>query len=144
MFFSILCCSNSLNVIHRIKETLRKKFADAANNLERQIRETSGDLAAIEGPLELQQERVHQVQTQLPDLTQALRVVEQIEEECQAANVEENDYTVFTVQDLVFELELVVQSISKKIAFIDNQVRLYPYACVYCKLTNFLRLFHGI
>ena len=142
---SILCCSNSPNVINRIKETLRKKFADAANNLERQIRETSGDLAAIEGPLELQQERVHQVQTQLPDLTQALRVVEQIEEECQAANVEENDYTVFTVQDLVFELELVVQSISKKIAFIDNQVcRLYPYVCVYCKLTNFLRLFLGI
>lgn len=30
---------------------------------------------------------------------------------------------MFTCQDLVFELELVVQSIAKKIAFIDNQVR---------------------
>jgi hypothetical protein len=44
------------------------------------------------------------------------------EKECTAANVEENDYTVFTCQDLQFELELVVQSIAKKIAFIDNQV----------------------
>ena len=44
------------------------------------------------------------------------------EEDCQAANVDENDYTVFTFQDLQFEHELVVQSISKKIAFIDNQV----------------------
>lgn len=44
------------------------------------------------------------------------------EGECNAANVEENDYTVFTCQDLAFELELVIQSIVKKIAFIDNQV----------------------
>ena len=44
------------------------------------------------------------------------------EEDCQAANVDENDYTVFTSQDLGFELELVVQSISKKVAFIDNQI----------------------
>ena len=39
-----------------------------------------------------------------------------------AANVEENDYTVFTWQDLEFELELLVQNIAKKISFIDNQV----------------------
>jgi hypothetical protein len=47
------------------------------------------------------------------------------EADCNAANVEENDYTVFTCQDLEFELELVMQSIIKKIAFIDNQVRLF-------------------
>lgn len=46
----------------------------------------------------------------------------QAEEECNAANVEENDYTIFTVADLEFELELVVQSVSKKLTFIDNQV----------------------
>lgn len=44
------------------------------------------------------------------------------ETNCNAANVEENDYTVFTCQDLEFEMELVVQSIIKKLAFIDNQV----------------------
>jgi len=37
--------------------------------------------------------------------------------------VEENDYTVFTGQDLAFELELVIQAVGKKIAFIENQVR---------------------
>jgi hypothetical protein len=51
------------------------------------------------------------------------------EKECTAANVEENDYTVFTCQDLQFELELVVQSIAKKIAFIDNQARLPVCDC---------------
>ncbi|KAG9078941.1 hypothetical protein FS749_008992, partial [Ceratobasidium sp. UAMH 11750] len=33
-----------------------------------------------------------------------------------------NDYTIFTHQDLQFELELVVQSVVKKIAFIENQI----------------------
>lgn len=44
------------------------------------------------------------------------------EADCFAANVEENDHTVFTCQDLEFELELVIHSVAKKIAFIDNQV----------------------
>lgn len=62
------------------------------------------------------------IQTRLPALTETLSKVAEAEAECTAANVEENDYTVFTCQDLEFELELVVQSIVKKIAFIDNQV----------------------
>jgi hypothetical protein len=36
--------------------------------------------------------------------------------------VEENDYTVFTRDDLEFELGLVKLGVAKKIAFIDNQV----------------------
>jgi len=50
--------------------------------------------------------------------------VERAEQNCTAANIEENDYTVFTCQDLEFELGLVTQSIAKKISFIDNQVRI--------------------
>ena len=52
----------------------------------------------------------------------ALAEVCQADSGCQAANVDENDYTVFTYQDLEFELGLVVQSITKKIKFIENQV----------------------
>ena len=51
-----------------------------------------------------------------------LAEVVRAEEECVAANVDENDYTIFTSQDLAFELELVVQNIVKKISFIENQV----------------------
>ncbi len=40
-------------------------------------------------------------------------------------NVDENDYTVFTTSDLEFELELLRQSVAKKLAFIDNQVCLH-------------------
>lgn len=64
-----------------------------------------------------------EIQKRIPALSDTLAAVTAAENECNAANVEENDYTVFTCQDLEFELELVVQSIVKKIAFIDNQVR---------------------
>ena len=59
----------------------------------------------------------------MPALADALADIAKVEEDCQAANIDENDYTVFTYQDLEFEHELVVQSISKKISFIGNQVR---------------------
>lgn len=72
---------------------------------------------------------MHEIQTRLPHLSDVLTTVAAAEEECSAANVEENDYTVFTCQDLEFELELVTQSVAKKIAFIDNQVRIF-YFCL--------------
>ena len=40
-----------------------------------------------------------------------------------AANIEENDHTVFTSQDLEFELKLVQGTVVKKVKFIENQVR---------------------
>ena len=76
----------------------------------------------MEGPIEGQQRQIEKIQTRIPALSDALSTVEAAEAECVAAKVEENDYTVFTCQDLEFELELVVQSIAKKISFIDNQV----------------------
>ncbi|TFY52094.1 hypothetical protein EVJ58_g10204 [Rhodofomes roseus] len=115
--------SRAINAeIRQIKEALRKAFADLANNFEKRLRSISSELAGIEGALEDQQEQVTQLRTKLPLLRDGLAAVINAEDECRAANVDENDYTVFTCQDLEFELELLEQSISKKIAFIDNQI----------------------
>lgn len=115
--------SRAINAqIREIKETLRKHFADLANDFEKRISEISSELASIEGPLEDQQEQVRQLQTRLPVLSEKLAELAGAEEDCQAANVDENDYTVFTFADLQFEHELLVQAISKKLAFIDNQI----------------------
>ncbi|KAF9452931.1 hypothetical protein P691DRAFT_659813 [Macrolepiota fuliginosa MF-IS2] len=108
--------------IREIKEGLRKKFAKVANEFEHRLHSISHELASMEGPLESQQEQVKEIETRIPALSDALADVAGIEAECEAANVEENDYTVFTYQDLAFELELVVHSIAKKIAFMDNQI----------------------
>jgi chromosome segregation ATPase len=105
----------------RIQETLRKKFAALADDFRDRLRAVSLELSTVEGPLEEQQRQIESIQTRIPALSEALGGVEAAEAECIAAKVEENDYTVFTCQDLEFELELVVQSIAKKISFIDNQ-----------------------
>ncbi|PFH51257.1 hypothetical protein AMATHDRAFT_75099 [Amanita thiersii Skay4041] len=115
--------SRAINAqIREIKESLRMRFADLANNFEYQLHIISSELTAIEGPLEEQQQKVQEIQTRIPALSDALSEAAAAEAECMAANVEENDHTVFTCQDLAFELELLVQSIAKKIAFIDNQI----------------------
>jgi chromosome segregation ATPase len=106
---------------NRIQETLRKKFAALTDGFRERLRAVSLELSAVEGPLEEQQRQIESIQTRIPALSEALETVEAAEAECVAAKVEENDYTVFTCQDLEFELELVVQSIAKKISFIDNQ-----------------------
>jgi hypothetical protein len=110
--------------LSRIQETLRKKFAALADGFHERLRAISLELSAVEGPLEEQQRQMEEIQKRITSLAGGLITVEAAEAECVAAKVEENDYTVFSCQDLEFELELVVQSIAKKISFIDNQARL--------------------
>ncbi|KAI0036538.1 actinin-like protein [Vararia minispora EC-137] len=115
--------SRAINAkIREIQDSLRKKFADLANDYQKRLQSVSAELSAIEGPLEEQQKQISQVQARIPVLTEALKAVESAEAECDAAKVEENDYTVYSCQDLEFELELVIQSIGKKFAFVENQI----------------------
>jgi hypothetical protein len=78
-----------------------------------------------------QQEQVRKIQLRVPGLADTLARVAKAEKDCTEANVEENDYTVFTWQDLDFEFELVTQAIAKKISFIDNQARISPRCSSY-------------
>ncbi|KAF5309603.1 hypothetical protein D9611_013983 [Ephemerocybe angulata] len=115
--------SRAINAeIRKIKEGLRKKFADIANAFEQRLHDISVELTMIEGPLEEQQQQAKEIQTRIPMLSEDLALVSEAEAECMAANVEENDYTVFTWQDLEFELGLLIQNIAKKISFVDNQI----------------------
>jgi len=108
--------------IRSIKESLRQKFARAANDFERRLRMISLHLSSMTGPLENQQDQVEQIQHDLTPLGAALDEIADIEEELREANIEENDHTVFTHADLEFELRLVQQTVVKKIKFLDNQI----------------------
>lgn len=61
----------------------------------------------------------------IPSLTSALEDLVLAEEECAKANVEENDYTVLRAEDLTWEVELVRNSLGRRVAFIENQVSRY-------------------
>jgi hypothetical protein len=57
----------------------------------------------------------------MPAVMEAFEGVLAVEAECTAANIEENDHTVFTCPDLQFELELLEQALAKKMVFLENQ-----------------------
>ncbi len=59
----------------------------------------------------------------MPSLRVSLSAVATVNQSCLEAKVEENDYTVLTLDDLEYELELAEVSIRKKIAFVENQVK---------------------
>lgn len=89
------------------------------------------ELASLDGGLEHQLERVRALSYEITPLHKNLESIEALDRACQEANTEENDYTVYTLEDLTFELGLVEKAIRKKDAFIQNQVRTVERYIVY-------------
>ena len=49
----LLTATDTYGIVYRIKESLRKTFANLANDFEQRLRTVSSDLTMIEGPLEV-------------------------------------------------------------------------------------------
>lgn len=123
----------------RIREARRKRFAALANAFEQRLRVLSQEISAMAGPLEVpflssrvlypdilstaqdEQQQMSHIQSKLPVLSGALTDVFKVEIACETTNVDENDHTVLTHQEHAFGLDLVVQSVIKKIKSIENQ-----------------------
>ncbi|KAH9457365.1 hypothetical protein Pst134EA_021248 [Puccinia striiformis f. sp. tritici] len=116
--------SRSINAsIQEIKEGLRVRFADLANAFEHELHQYALELAALTGPLDEQLARAKEIQNILgEEFSASLSRVKQAELDCLEANVEENDYTVYTADDLQFETDEVRKSAARKIAFVENQI----------------------
>lgn len=73
--------------------------------------------------MQQQKQTLSQLSSSIPSLRKLLSTeISDLNNSCLEAKVEENDYTVLTVDDLEYELELAEVGLKKKIAFIDNQV----------------------
>nr|CAG8587834.1 2247_t:CDS:10 [Entrophospora candida] len=110
------------NKLKDIKENLRKSFAQSANDFQKNLESISYSLVELDGELEIQLSTVKAISAKLGPLEKSLGQIQEIDARCQEANIEENDYTVFSVDDLKFELGLVQQAVTKKISFIENQI----------------------
>ncbi|KAG9040415.1 hypothetical protein FS837_000680 [Tulasnella sp. UAMH 9824] len=108
--------------IRDVKEVLRHKYATIANDLERNLRDITAEISALDGPLEDQQVAIKMIESRLGPLRDVLTRLETADDECRAANIEENEYTIFTREDLQFEYGLVESAVIKKLKFIDNQI----------------------
>jgi Ca2+-binding EF-hand superfamily protein len=109
--------------IRNAKDSLRIRFANLANAFEQNLRNITTEIVSLSGDLSEQLVNVQRSQSELiPLQNDLLRELRETDKECQEANVEENDHTVYTLDDLIFELELVTTSVAKKLAFIENQI----------------------
>jgi Ca2+-binding EF-hand superfamily protein len=51
-----------------------------------------------------------------------LKTIAILDRKCEEANIEENDFTTYTYDELCYELGLVKTAVAKKLSFLDNQV----------------------
>lgn len=49
--------------------------------------------------------------------------IDQYAQDCEEANCEENDYTVYSYEELEYEYGLTKENVAKKLSFLENQVR---------------------
>ncbi|KAL1957747.1 hypothetical protein VTO42DRAFT_5590 [Malbranchea cinnamomea] len=108
--------------IRDIKNALRKSFADKANDFALTLNTLSLAISGLEGDIEDQLEHVKRLKDNLPPLEAYLETIADLDEQCQEANIEENDFTTYTFEELSYELGLVKSSVSKKLAFLENQM----------------------
>jgi Ca2+-binding EF-hand superfamily protein len=108
--------------IRDIKDKLRRDFADKANSLALTLSTISTSISGLEGDVEDQLQHSKTLNGHLPPLDEYLKVIKAIDERCEEANIEENDYTTYTYDELEYELGLVRSSVSKKLAFLENQL----------------------
>lgn len=108
--------------IREAKEALRVEFARCANAFEGELRAVSAGIAKLKGDLESQKAVVMELMTRVRAVEPRVSELTELDALCSAANVEENDHTVFTLEDLKFELELVIKAVTAKSTFIDNQI----------------------
>lgn len=108
--------------IRDIKNKLRQTFADRANELGRTIKSVSGSISGLQGDIEEQLNVTQRLYKHIEPLDDFLKVIGQLDSQCQEANIEENDYTTYTYDELEYELDLAKSAVSKKLAFLENQM----------------------
>ncbi|GAB7362433.1 hypothetical protein MBLNU230_g2755t1 [Neophaeotheca triangularis] len=110
------------NTIRDIKNNLRRSFADKANDFALALNTMGTSLSGLEGDVEDQLSHTSQIAANLPPLDEFLDIIADLDRACQEANIEENDYTTYSYDELAYEMGLVKSSVQKKLAFLENQM----------------------
>ncbi|KAF2093921.1 alpha-actin-like proteinin [Rhizodiscina lignyota] len=108
--------------IRDIKNGLRKSFADKANGLALALQTLSTSLTGLDGDVEDQLKHAKQLSENLKPLEDYLEIIKKVDAQCIEANIEENDFTTYSYEELEYELGLVKSSVAKKLAFLENQM----------------------
>ena len=110
------------STIRDIKNALRRSFADKANDFALTLNALSLAISGLEGDVDDQLSHVQRLSSNLPPLEEYLEVIADLDQQCQEANIEENDFTTYTYDELLYELSLVKACVGKKLTFLENQM----------------------
>eukprot|EP01122_Echinamoeba_exundans_P015579 TRINITY_DN745_c1_g1_i1.p2 TRINITY_DN745_c1_g1~~TRINITY_DN745_c1_g1_i1.p2 ORF type:complete len:567 (+),score=216.91 TRINITY_DN745_c1_g1_i1:395-2095(+) len=114
---------NALNTsLRNILEALRLAFAKPANEFFSHLQSAKSALANFSGELEEQLASAEAKLQELKSIHSQLSVIEEAEKACDAANIEENDHTEHTHDDLLFEYEQVTKAFNKAISALQGQI----------------------
>lgn len=105
-----------------IKNALRRTFADKANDFALTLSTLSLAIAGLSGELADQLGHVRRLHSNLPPLSEYLQSLATLSHKCDEANIEENDFTTYTYDELAYELDLVRGSVTGKMGFLENQM----------------------
>ena len=105
-----------------IKNHLRRSFADRANDFALTLNTLSLAISGLEGDVDDQLRYVQRLNENLPPLDTYLESIAAIDQQCEEANIEENDYTTYSYDELSYEFGLVKSSVGKKLSFLENQM----------------------
>jgi Ca2+-binding EF-hand superfamily protein len=108
--------------LRAILEALKKAFAEPANAFAQQLEQLRASLAKLEGELEDQLATAQGNQQTLQGLGDQLSSLEASEQACNDANIEDNEHTEYTADDLSFEYEQLKTAYSKAITTIQSQI----------------------
>jgi hypothetical protein len=108
--------------IRDIKNALRRSFAEKANDFAMALNTMQLAISGLEGDVEDQLHHVRKLSNNLPPLDAYVKTIEAVDAKCQEANIEENDFTTYTYDELWYELGLVKSSVQKKLSFLENQI----------------------
>jgi Ca2+-binding EF-hand superfamily protein len=79
-------------------------------------------ISGLEGDVEDQLRHVRRLNENLAPMDEYLETIAILDQKCEEANIEENDFTTYTYDELCYELGLVKTAVVKKLSFLDNQV----------------------
>jgi len=114
---------SSLNQrLRDIQERAQKKFADLANDFFNSCNTIKDSVKSLHGDLEHQLHTVSEEQNKINHLEHLLPVIKEAEDEQLDANVEVNNYSDQTYDDLTFELDQLKKLIQKTSELIRAQI----------------------
>jgi Ca2+-binding EF-hand superfamily protein len=109
--------------LRNILDTLRKNFATPANAFAVTLSSLKSALASASGNLNQQFTLCQSKQSELEAIADQLPLIQSAELHQLAANIEDNEYTDHTYDDLAFEYEQLKKNYAKKISFVETQIQ---------------------